>query len=256
MKDIKIFAEKKFWKAIMLNAAFITLLIASIWTYSTLLKISLQKLGETEFIKLNITDPAQILNYKNEILQTTPVINKIYFEWAGETILQYLAVSLLFTLFYGNTLSVLVSNRLLRKTELGRFTKFSLKFFAIAVVFITGLTLLSKVWMAPYTFAISTLAFYLLSLIMSAETIAHSAKFLDSILKGIKNLRYILTRFFVGTIALAMLCTITLYIFVSNNIIVTQIKIFGTAITVLLIIWSTWMANASMVSLKCKDTHK
>lgn len=240
--------EKKFWKAALINTAFITIFLTATFGYMLLFRQTTQKIQQTDFTKLELKDAEDVLKYRNEIIATAPVINKIYAEWTAETLAYAIIIATAFTCFNGNTLSMLYNNRYLTKKELKQFFGFSFKFFALAFAIMIGLAFFTKTKAIEFTLIGAITIFYLLSLTMSAETIMHKTTFIKTIAKN--SLLKILPKAILSAVVIIVLMTLTGYL---SATILKQPKIALITNTAIIIIWTTWMAQTS---LKCTNEHK
>jgi len=244
----KLMSCTKFWKAALINTALIIIILTTTFGYMLLFKQTTQKMQQTEFMKLTLKGAEDVLKHSNEIIATTPAINRIYAEWTAETLAYAIIIATAFAFFHGNTLSVLYNNKWLNKKELKQFLGFSFKFFAIAFVVLIGITLFTKTKAIPFTLITAIIILYLLLLTMSAETKLHKTTFIETIAKS--SLLKILPRALISIIITIILMTITGYL---STAILKQPKIALIINTTLIIIWTTWMAQAS---LKCTHAHK
>ncbi|MBI4140428.1 hypothetical protein HY485_01180 [Candidatus Woesearchaeota archaeon] len=248
MNELAILKEKRFWKAALINTTFIIIFLTATFGYMFLFKQTTQKMQQTEFMKLTLQNAEDVLKHNNEIIATTPVINKIYAEWTIETLAYAIIIATAFAFFHGNTLSVLHNNKWLNKKEFKQFLGFSFKFFALAFAVLVGLILFTKTKAIQFTLISATIIFYLLSLAMSAATIIHKTTFIKTLAKN--SVLKILPRTIISMLVTIILMTITGYL---STAILKQPKIALATNTALIIIWTTWMAQTS---LKCTNTHK
>ena len=237
MTDLNIFKQKKFWKALFLLATFIIAFITITNGYFFLLGNSTKTLAETEFAKLSVDKPSQLIDYGNEIIATLPVVNKIYAEWIGATLFYYLLTTIIFALIYGNALSLLHKNKLFTKKEVIHFTLFSFFIIGIALFIIITTVLVTKPAFMPYAPITTSIILSISILLTGAAAVVKKPSVLDTIVNAIAGIPAFILPFVVSTISVIIIAN-----FVIRLPPVTGLPTF----VALTLIWYTWLMHKAI----------
>lgn len=241
------FEQKKFWKATLINAAFIAIIIMLTTTYLFLIGQSLKRLEQTEFIKLKITEPAEIMQHTKELLKTTPAINRIYAEWSIQTIAYFALTVITHAIFYGNTLGILNKNKFLNKQELKKFSKQSAIIIGLAFAVLLLIILTGKTKTMIAFLALAATIFYLLITIISAAIVSAQKTFFENITVALQGIRFFILRFLAGFFTFLIALFLLAKIFIQINSIAMPILA-----TITLIIWTTWTAQIALRAIQCE----
>jgi len=247
MQEFTIFSQKNFWKACILNTIFLAVMIALFYTYINLVFYSLQKIEQTDFIKLQIKDPTELMKHTREILSTTPTLNKIYAELSIETIIFYLAITTAFSLLKGNVFSILKNNRLMKKTELKRFAANSSILIMTSLMILIATILLTQTKFVAMFSGINAAILFVLIELTGAATITKQTKTIKSIAESLSGLKFWTIRFIASSAIFILLIS-----FITGGLYGRATKTLFLIIPVIFIILATWLTEQSLRAIECE----
>ena len=237
MNKLIIFRTEIFWKAALMNALFIVLLIASTSLYLSSIEYPVAKLEKTEFMQLKITNPEELAHYSDEILQTKPVIVQIYIKWILETIAYIFSITLLVIFLQGNVINLFVNKKLLMGKELKNFAKFAVQFTITTFIILITIFLVSKTFIVAHVIFTLIMLFYFIGVLIGSAVI--------------KKQQILKTRFLIKSFITKFLSSTLITLLTAAIIVNVSLKTIPATLYLILpisIIWKTWVENLAVQS--------